>query len=76
MAGQLYKMVELAQHGDYIYAGSNGYIHRLAVSTGQVVNATQLSYAGGSGDYTPSLTISPKLGLYVGMHGYVYDMLL
>jgi hypothetical protein len=76
MAGKLFKMVDLALHGDYIYAASNGYIHRLDAANGQLMNAMQLGYIAGSGDYTPSLTISPKLGLYVGMHGYVYDMLL
>jgi len=76
MAGSLYKMVDVVHHAGHIYAGSNGYMQRLDAVTGVRQNALQLSNKAGSGDYTPSLTLSPDLGLFVGMHGYVYSMLL
>jgi Domain of unknown function (DUF4157)/PQQ-like domain len=76
MSGQLYKMVDVAHRGGRIYACSNGYIQRLDAATGKLLNSMQLSYNMGSGDYTPTLTIHPRHGLFIGMHGYAYNMLL
>jgi len=76
VAGKLWKMVDVAQHGGHAYACSNGYIQRLDAATGKVLNSMQLSNIMGSGDYTPSLTIHPHHGLMIGMHGYVYNTLL
>jgi hypothetical protein len=76
MAGKLWKMVDVATFGGNVYSSSNGYVQRLKSETGEVLNATQLSTIAGMGDYTPSMTISPKSGLFIGMHGYVYNMLL
>ncbi len=76
MAGKLWAMVDVANHGGNIYTCSNGYIQRLKAATGEVLNTTQLSTIAGMGDYTPSMAISPKSGMFLGMHGYVYNMLL
>lgn len=76
MAGKLWEMVEVSNFGGNIYACSNGYVQRLRGTNGAVLNSTQLSTIAGSGDYTPSMRISPKSGLFIGMHGYVYNMLL
>jgi outer membrane protein assembly factor BamB len=76
MAGKLWKMVDVAHYGGHIYACSNGYIQRLDAATGKQLNVMQLSNVMGSGDYTPSLMLHPHHGLFVGMHGYVYNTLL
>lgn len=74
MAGKLYDMVDVAAYGSKVYAVSNGYAQRLDVATGKVLNVLLLGHMAGSGDYTPSLTLSAKWGLTVGMHGYVYNL--
>jgi hypothetical protein len=76
MAGKLYTMVDVAYYGGHIYACSNGYIQRLDAATGAMQNSMQLSFILGSGDYTPALTIHPRHGLFIGMHGYGYNVLL
>ena len=44
MAGKLWAMVDVAAYGKNVYAASNGYINRLNATTGETLNALQLSY--------------------------------
>ena len=78
MGGKLWAMVDVAQFGSEVYASSNGYVQRRGFPSGTVYNTMQLSYIGGLGDYTPTLTVYPqehKLSfLIIGMHGYVYNI--
>ena len=70
-------MFDVAYYGldDHLYAASNGYMNRLHGATGKMLNSMQLSFKLGTGDYTPTLIVSPPLdGLIVGMHGYVFNV--
>jgi len=75
MAGKLYKMVDVAHYNGHVYAASNGYLQRLDGVTCKQLNAMQLRFIMGVGDYTPSMiTSGPLDGLVVGMHGYVQNV--
>ena len=76
MSGKLYDLVELLHYDGQLYAGSNGYILNLEATTGAVIKSFMLASLGGSGDYTATLALDQKSGLFVGMHGYVYNVTL
>jgi hypothetical protein len=75
LSGKLWTEVGVASSNGHVYAVSNGYVHRLDMSTGAVKNAMNLSFWGDlTGDYTPQVVIDGGQKLFVGMHGYAYGM--
>ena len=74
LEGKLWKMADVIYRDAKVYACSNGYIQHLDPNNGSILNSMQLSSILGSGDYTPSLSLSMRYGLFVGMHGYVYNL--
>ena len=74
LSGVGWKQTDVRYSNNVVYAGSNGYIHRLDPTSGKVLDAILLGYAAGSGDYTEQLALDDRGRLYIGMHGYVYAM--
>jgi hypothetical protein len=77
MSGVLWKEVRVLFYNGHLYAGSNGFLLNLNASTGTVLKSLRLSLPGPDwGDFTPALVLDAKRGLFVGMHGYVYNVTL
>ncbi|MEO8828729.1 DUF4157 domain-containing protein [Lapillicoccus sp.] len=74
LSGIGWKPVTIRYANHVVYAGSNGYVHRLDATSGKVLNAVQIGHTAGSGDYTEALALDERGRLFVGMHGYAYAM--
>jgi hypothetical protein len=77
MAGVLWKEVALVHYNGHLYAGTNGFVLDLNATSGAVRKSVRLSLPGpGWGEYTPAIVLDEQRGLFVGMHGYLYNMTL
>jgi hypothetical protein len=74
MSGVGWKEVDVRSRNGVVFAGSNGYIHRLDTKSGKMLNAIELGFKAGVGDYTTQLALNEHGKLYIGMHGYAYAM--
>ncbi|MDX3458687.1 DUF4157 domain-containing protein [Streptomyces sp. ME02-8801-2C] len=67
--------VQIAVAGGQVYAGSNGYVHQVDRTSGQIVHSLLVTDQIGVGDYTTRLAVDAN-SLYAGVHGHVYGISL